>query len=78
MYTSPEKIGLTNDGVWNIVGNRRSIFWFCLKLVIVDETHCIYNGEQTHNDSAVSFLAEYENNLSLRGFLMEDILGSAV
>lgn len=74
MYVSPKLTSQRNMGLWNIVGHSECTFCCCIKVVVVDNVHCIHNWGKTHSNSVVQFQPEYGNITSLCSFLRKTVL----
>ena len=69
VYAGPETTSPNNNAIWRVLDDERSAFRRSLKVVVVDEAHCVHVCGAPAKDGKPPFRKEYANIGSLRAFL---------
>ena len=69
VYAGPEMTSPNNNAIWRVYDDEKSAFWRILKVVVVDEAHCVHEWGAPAKDGKPPFRKEYANIGSLRAFV---------
>jgi superfamily II DNA helicase RecQ len=61
VYAGPEMTSPNNNAIWRVLDDEKSAFRRSLKVVVVDEVHCVHAWGAPAEDGKPPFRKEYAN-----------------